>query len=94
MTELVDVTDQGYSEKLRGLVVIGAGGMATNIVDLFNLEDQVLHYYDNMADLLNAADLVVGRSGAVSAIRLLISCKALESYQPPVEPERLSCRCQ
>lgn len=47
MTELVDVGVQGCSERVRGLVVIGAGGMATNIVDLFNLEDKVLHYYDN-----------------------------------------------
>ena len=47
MTELVEVATQGLYLKSRGLVVIGAGGMATNIVDLFNLEDQVLHYYDN-----------------------------------------------
>lgn len=31
---------------MRDLVVIGAGGMATNIVDQFNLEQQVIQYYD------------------------------------------------
>ncbi len=30
------------------------------------IKGKVLGYYDNMADLLNAADLVIGRSGAVS----------------------------
>ena len=28
------------------LIIIGAGGMATNVVDHFNLEDIVTHYYD------------------------------------------------
>jgi len=32
---------------MRNFIVIGAGGMATNIVDFFNLEEKMLHYFDD-----------------------------------------------
>ena len=31
---------------MRKLVMVGAGGMATNIVDSFNLEEDLFHYFD------------------------------------------------
>ena len=32
--------------RLRKLIVVGAGGMASNIVDCFDLEDKISHYFD------------------------------------------------
>jgi len=31
---------------VRKLIVVGAGGMASNIVDCFDLEDKISHYFD------------------------------------------------
>lgn len=47
MTELVDVTDQGYSDPSeRDLVLIGAGTWTRSIVPLFDLESRLLQFYD------------------------------------------------
>lgn len=31
----------------RNIIIVGAGGMASNIVDFFNLEEKIHHYYDD-----------------------------------------------
>ncbi len=34
----------------RNFIIIGAGGMASNIVDFFNLEEKIHHYYDDPSE--------------------------------------------